>query len=91
VYVYDPSAKGTFDFYASMFGPGEAIEIGNTKSFQKPGPEVKLVWTHRPLKVEWEIPTLISYIGLLIGGDKNYMLQHSNKVFFYCADVMKTT
>jgi hypothetical protein len=91
IYVYDPSAKGTFDFYASMFEPGEAVEVGNVKNFQQPGPEVKLVWTHRPLKVEWEIPILISYIGLLIGGDKNYMLQHSNKVFFYCADVMKTT
>ena len=91
IYVYDPGAKGTFDFYASMFAPGEAVEVGNVKNFTQPGPEVKLVWTHRPLKVEWAIPTLISYIGLLIGGDKNYMLQHSNKVFFYCADVMKTT
>lgn len=88
VYVYDPSANDSWEFYSTLLQPGEAVRVGNNKNFS-PDENVKLVWTHRPLKLKQPIPVLISHVGLLIGGDKNYMIQNSDKVFFYCTEVMQ--
>ena len=88
VYVYDPGANDSWEFYCNLLPPGQAVRVGNNKNFL-PGEDVKLVWTHRPLKLKQSIPVLISHVGLLIGGDKNYMIQNSDKVFFYCTEVMK--
>lgn len=88
VYVYDPGANDSWEFYRDLLPPGQAVRVGNNKNFL-PDEDVKLIWTHRPLKLKHTVPVLISHIGLLIGGDKNYMIQNSEKVFFYCTEVMK--
>lgn len=89
VYVYDPGATDSWEFYSSLVEPGRAVRVGNAKNFV-PDDHAQLIWTHKPVRLKSIMPVLISHVGLLIGGDKNYMVQNADKVFFYCTEVMKS-
>lgn len=89
VYVYDPSAADSWQFYSKLLPPDQILKVGNAKELKEINPEVKLIWSHKPVRSHSRIPVLISYVGLLIGGEKNYMIQNADKVFFCCAEVLK--
>lgn len=80
VVVFDPSPNSSLPMYQSLL-PEDQIQV--IKNNREIDPNAKLIFTHRPLHDMKRIPLLISHVGLLVGAEKNIMLQNAEKIFYF--------
>lgn len=80
VVVYDPSPINSLQFYKDLLG-ADCVQIsGNSQTITlEPGKD--LLWTHK--SVNCTIPLLISHVGMIVGAEKQIMLQNCEKIIYY--------
>jgi hypothetical protein len=80
VVVYDPSPINSLQFYQDLLGADRVQISGNSQSITlEPGKD--LLWTHK--SVNCTIPLLISHVGMIVGAEKQIMLQNCEKIIYY--------
>lgn len=90
IVVYEPDLSNRMlSKLKTLFAPEEILVQGN-KQVVAPSETTRVIYTHKPLKNMQTIPLLISSAGMVFGGDKQVMLQRTEKVVFCAADVYNT-
>ena len=87
VVLFEPDLSGKM--YRTMCELVGVDNIKVNKSKHRIGDlpsDVKYVYTSAPLK-DFDIPLLISTAGMMFGGDKSLMAQHTQKAIYFAADV----
>lgn len=84
IVVFNPTPEHTLDEWKQYFAPEEILEVGNKKDLDI-SPAHKIIYSHRPLKTLEHIPLLVTHVGMMIGAEKQYMMQRSEKIFYTAA------
>jgi len=81
IVVFNPTANDTMQEWIKYFDQDHVQIVDGKKDIQL-SEHTKLVYTNRPLKHMTSIPLLISYVGMMIGADKQLMSTAAEKIFF---------
>lgn len=82
VVVFNPTPADNESQWTQHFDPSEILIIKNKKDLDGDLTNIKLVYTHKPLRNLDSISLLVSYVGMMIGTDKQVMLNAAQKVFY---------
>ena len=80
VVVYDPSPINSLQFYKDLLGADRVQLSGNSQNINLDDGK-DLMWTHK--SVNCTIPLLISHVGMIVGAEKQIMLQNCEKIIYY--------
>jgi len=86
VVVFDSSAASSLSVYREILGPDQEyklLELGNQSIANWSSVPADVVFASRVPKNVGTIPLLISHNGMLIGGEKQLMLQNSEKIIYF--------
>jgi len=86
VVVFDSSAKNTFQVYQEILGmdtESGLMDLGNRSIDDWSSVQADVIFASRVPKASGTIPLLISHSGMLIGGEKQLMLQNSEKIIYF--------
>jgi hypothetical protein len=81
IVVFNPTANQSQNEWIKHFDPEQVQIIDNKKDIEI-NHNAKLIYTHKALKHMNNIPLLISYVGMMIGADKQLMSGAAEKIFF---------
>lgn len=83
IVAFNPTAEDTLPEWRKYFTEDQVLVLGNQKEKQlNLDPEYKVIYTHRAIKSMDTIPLLVSHAGMMVGSDKQIMLNRSQKVFY---------
>jgi hypothetical protein len=83
IVVFNPSPQDTFNEWAEHFSDDQVQVIKSPKHEAQITKDTKLVYTNRALYKHLEhLPLLVSHVGMLIGSDKQAMLNITDKIFY---------
>jgi hypothetical protein len=88
VVIYEPDLSlNLFNRLKELY-PDQTLDVGNGRNvLDRLTPEIKFIYTIKPIRVLESIPMLVSSAGMIFGGDKQIMMQRANKVVYTSADV----
>lgn len=87
VYIYEPDLTSKLLSKAKeIFTDEEIVEIKGKTSTADITPKTKIVHIVKPLKGH-KVPLLVSTAGMIYGGEKEYMVQDSEKIVYCAAEV----
>lgn len=81
IVVFNPTAVQNQEQWTKHFNESE-IQVIQNKSTVDIDPKAKLIYTQKALKNMSSIPLLVSYVGMMIGTDKQLMSGAAEKIFF---------
>jgi hypothetical protein len=81
IVVFNPTAVQNQEQWTKHFNESE-IQVIQNKSTVDIDPDAKLIYTQKALKNMSSIPLLVSYVGMMIGTDKQLMSGAAEKIFF---------
>jgi len=83
IVAFNPTAEDTLPEWRKYFTEDQVLVLGNQKEKQLYlTPEHKVIYTHRAIKSLDTIPLLVSHAGMMVGSDKQIMLNRSQKIFY---------
>jgi len=86
VVVFDSSANSSIDAYRQLLEPEDEsrlLVLGNHAIDDWSSVQADIVFANRVPKVPGPIPLLLSHNGILVGGEKQMMLQNSEKIIYF--------
>jgi hypothetical protein len=81
IVVFNPTATQNQEQWTKKFNESEVQFINNTSTVEI-DPNAKLIYTQKALKNMSSIPLLVSYVGMMIGTEKQLMSVAAEKIFF---------
>jgi hypothetical protein len=81
IVVFNPTPQADEQEWTKHFDPSEVIVVKNKKEVECDA-NTKLIYTHKPLKNLSNISLLISYVGMMIGTEKQVMVGRAEKIFY---------
>lgn len=81
IVVFNPTATQSQQEWAAHFDQ-EQIQIIDNKKDITINQDAKIIYTHKALKHMPNIPLLVSYVGMMIGADKQLMSGAAEKIFY---------
>ena len=84
VVIYEPDLSEKMLKRLKEIYPDEQIYISSKNLIDELPPEVKFIYTIKPIRNLSRIPMLISGVGMIFGPDKQVMVQFAEKIV-YCA------
>ncbi len=81
IVVFNPTAQQCAQEWTQHFDSTQVQVIANAKDVAI-DPSAKLIYTQKALKHMNPIPILVSYVGMMIGADKQLMSGAAEKIFF---------
>jgi hypothetical protein len=86
IYVYEPDMSNKMlNKIQTLFDAEEVLEVKHTAALSAVNTKTKVVYITKP--VATPIPLLISTAGMLLGGQKEIMIQQAEKVVYCTAEV----
>lgn len=87
IVIYEPDLSNRLlSAIKEVFAEDEIDVLGNSKKNKEFAPGTKVVHSIRPI-TQHRIPLLITAAGVITGGERQMMLQNSEKVVFFSAGV----
>lgn len=87
VYVYEPDLSGKLlSKIRDMFNEDEVLEVKHSLTQIDISDKTKVVHITKPMKGH-KIPLLVSSAGMIYGGEKEIMVQSSQKIIYCAAEV----
>lgn len=89
VVIYEPDLSlKMFNRLKELYPAEQILDVGNGKFvLDHLTPEIKFIYTVKPMRVLDRIPLLISSAGMIFGGDKQLMMQKAGKAIYTAAEV----
>jgi len=81
IVVFNPTSISTESEWVKHFEPEQVLVVNNKKEIEYSN-DIKLIYTHKPLRNLKAIPLLISYVGMMIGTEKQIMSAQAEKIFY---------
>lgn len=81
IVVFNPTASQTKEEWTKHFDPTEIQTVENVKDVEL-DKNAKLIYSQKALRLNSKIPLLVSYAGMMIGTDKQYMVSTAEKIFY---------
>lgn len=93
IYIYQPNLvdikhSKIEELVSKYFTAQEIFKLGNNKSVANIPADAKVIFTHKLTKqAPKQIPILITFAGLIYGGDKSLWLQKAERIVYSCHEV----
>ncbi len=93
IYIYQPNLvdikhSKIEELVSKYFTASEIFKLGNNKLVDNVPEDVKVIFTHKLTKqTPKQIPMLITFAGLIYGGDKSLWLQKAERIVYSCHEV----
>jgi hypothetical protein len=82
VVVYDPAPENSLPMYQNLMGAENVTVLKNRQVTDLSEIKTPVLFTHRAMHLI-RMPLLISHAGLLVGAEKQMMIQNSEKIIYF--------